>query len=249
MIHAMDTSATSSPSKSLTSQVFGRLRADILSGQLAPGERLRIQALSEQYAVGATAIREALSRLVSDGFVESEDQRGFCVAPVSRDELVDLTQTRIELESVALQQAVERGGIDWESQVLSSFHRLSRTPPPSSHELHVAWEVIHRQFHEALLAGCGSPWTMRLFRLLYDRSERYRNLAEPYTDRENRDPLHEHKELMEAAMARDAGRARQILSEHYWKTTEIVLKSVFADSGNRGSPRSVQKSRRPPSGA
>jgi len=120
----MDTSATSSPSKSLTSQVFGRLRTDILSGQLAPGERLRIQALSEQYAVGATAIREALSRLVSDGFVESEDQRGFCVAPVSRDELVDLTQTRIELESVALQQAVERGGIDWESQVLSSFHRL-----------------------------------------------------------------------------------------------------------------------------
>lgn len=230
----MDTSATSTPGKSLTSQVFGRLRADILSGHLAPGERLRIQALSEQYAVGATAIREALSRLVSDGFVESEDQRGFCVAPVSREELVDLTQTRIELESVALLQAVERGGIDWESQVLSSFHRLSRTPPPSSAELHAAWEVIHRQFHEALLAGCSSPWTQRLVRLLYDRSERYRNLAVPYTDRENRDPLTEHRELMEATMARDANRAKQILSDHYWKTTEIVLKSVFSDASGSG---------------
>lgn len=88
----MDDTPITSTGRSLTTQAFGRLRADILTGQLSPGERLRIQALSEQYNLGATAIREALSRLVSDGFVESEDQRGFCVAPVSRDELVDLTQ-------------------------------------------------------------------------------------------------------------------------------------------------------------
>jgi DNA-binding GntR family transcriptional regulator len=69
--------------KSLTAQAFERLRADILSGQLQPGGRLRIQALSERYQIGATAIREALSRLVTDGLLEVEDQRGFKVGQVS----------------------------------------------------------------------------------------------------------------------------------------------------------------------
>lgn len=225
MIHAMDPTLTA---KSLTSLVFGRLRTDILSGALQPGERLRIQALSKQYGVGSTAIREALSRLVSEGFVGVEDQRGFCVTPVSREELVDLTQTRIALECLALNQAVERGGIDWESDLLGSYHRLSRTPPPSSPELHAAWEVTHRQFHMALLKGCASPWLMQLCGLLYDKSERYRNLAEPYTSVKNRDALSEHRSLMEAAMARDAALARKLLEEHYWRTTEIVLNTTFA---------------------
>lgn len=226
----MNASSVISSGKSLTSQAFDRLRADILAGLLSPGDRLRIQTLSEQYDVGTTAIREALSRLVSDGFVDFEDQRGFCVTPVSRDELVDLTQTRIEIEAMALRHAMERGGIDWESNLLGSFHRLSRTPAPTSPELHAAWEVMHRQFHEALLAGCASPLTLRLFRMLYDKSERYRNLAERYTSEKNRDPGTEHQQLMEAAMQRDAERACHLLSEHYWKTTEIVLQQVFTDT-------------------
>ncbi|MFM2056938.1 MAG: hypothetical protein RLY71_1323, partial [Pseudomonadota bacterium] len=103
--------------RSLTSMAFERLRHDILQGHLAPTERLRIQALSERYQIGATAIREALSRLVTDGLVESEDQRGFTVAPVSREELLDLTQTRIQVEQMALRMAVARGDVEWETQV------------------------------------------------------------------------------------------------------------------------------------
>jgi GntR family carbon starvation induced transcriptional regulator len=226
----MDLSTATPGAKSLTTQAFERLRADILRGQLRPAERLRIQALSERYGIGATAIREALSRLVTDGFVESEDQRGFCVAPVSREDLMDLTHTRIELECIALRGAIEHGGIDWESALMSAFHRLSRTPPPATPELHAPWAAAHHQFHDALVAGCASPWNLRLCRLLYDQSERYRNLAERYTSRQNRDPVKEHRALMEAAMARDADKASKLLGEHFWETTEIILKAVFGDS-------------------
>ena len=225
----MDTTLTSPSAKSLTSLAVERLRGDILAGQLRPTERLRIQALSERYGIGATAIREALSRLVTDGLVDSEDQRGFCVTPVSREDLTDLTQTRVEVEGSALRLALKHGGIDWESNVLSAFHRLQRTPVPSSPELHEAWVAVHRQFHETLIAGCASPWTLRLCRLLYDQSERYRNLAEQYTSEKNRDAAKEHRELMEAAMARDADRAVQLLSGHFWETTGIILKAVFND--------------------
>jgi DNA-binding GntR family transcriptional regulator len=227
----MDAIASQPNARSLTTQAFERLRSDILLGHLRPDERLRIQNLSERYNVGATAIREALSRLVTDGLVESEDQRGFCVAPVSRDELLDLTQTRIQVEQMALRMAIERGDVEWESRLLSCYHRLSKTELPTSPEKHEAWAQAHRQFHEALLSGCCSPWTMRLCRLLYDKSERYRNLAESYlnlaerhSETLERDVTDEHTRLMELAMARNAEGACELLSKHFWDTTNIILK-------------------------
>lgn len=209
--------------KSLTSLAFERLRGDILAGALQPAERLRIQALSERYRVGATAIREALSRLVTEGLVAVEDQRGFHVTPVSRAELHDLTQTRVRIEQMALRLAIAHGDIEWESRVLGSFHRLSRTPPPTSPELDLQWSAMHRRFHEALIDGCGSPWMLRLCRLLYDKSERYRNLAKLKTHGRGRDAGTEHRALADAAMARDPESACRLLGEHFAETTEIIL--------------------------
>src|SRR5450830_840199 len=114
--------------RSLTSRAVELLRADIIGASLRPNERLRIQALSERYGVGATAIREALSRLVSDWLVVFEDQRGFCVAPMSRAELLEMNRTRIDVESLAIRYAVEEGDIQWESGLISAFHRLSHPP-------------------------------------------------------------------------------------------------------------------------
>ena len=220
----MNEANSASTAKSLTSLAFERIRSDILAANLRPAEKLRIQALSERYGIGATAVREALSRLVTDGLVESEDQRGFCVAPVSKGDLVDLTNTRIEIEGLALRKAIARGDLDWEAQILSSYHRLSRTPPPTNLDSHLAWAVAHRRFHEALVAHCGSPWLLRLCTMLYDKSERYRNLAEGRTNPASRDTVNEHKAIMKAvAMDRDADKAVRLLSEHFRKTAAISL--------------------------
>jgi len=217
----MNEATTTTAAKSLTRLAFERIRSDIITAKLRPNEKLRIQALSERYGIGATAVREALSRLVTDGLVESEDQRGFCVAPVSREDLEDLTQTRIEIEGLALRKAIARGDIDWEAQILSSYHRLSRTPPPTTVDKHLAWAAAHRRFHESLLAHCGSPWLLRLCTMLYDKSERYRNLAEGRTMPGSRDTVNEHKAIMEAvAMERDADKAVRLLGEHFRKTAE-----------------------------
>ena len=225
----MDT--VSGIAKSLTSLAFERLRFDILAGELLPAERLRIQALSERYQVGATAIREALSRLVTEGLVAAEDQRGFNVAPVSRAELLDLTQTRVRVEQMALRLAIEKGDIEWESRLLASFHRLSRTPPPTSPNSDEQWSAVHRRFHEALIDGCASPWTMRLCKLLHDKSERYRNLAKHKTRDRGRDVAAEHHGLMDAAMARDAEAACRLLGEHFIETTQIILEGGLVGDG------------------
>jgi DNA-binding GntR family transcriptional regulator len=217
----LNEAAPASSAKSLTTLAFERIRSDILMARLQPAQKLRIQALSERYQIGATAVREALSRLVTDGLVESEDQRGFYVAPVSEEDLLDLTQTRIEIEGLAIRKSIARGDLDWEAQVLSSYHRLSRTPASTTHEKHMAWSAAHRRFHESLVVQCGSPWLIRLCSMLYDKSERYRSLAEGRTRPESRDTVMEHKALMEAAaMERDADKAVHLLAEHFRRTAE-----------------------------
>jgi DNA-binding GntR family transcriptional regulator len=230
--------------RSLTSQAFERIRNDILLGNLRPNERLKIQPLSERYEIGATAVREALSRLVTDGLVDSEDQKGFCVSQVSQNDLIDLTETRIAIEGMAIRKAIVNGNLDWEAQVLSSFHRLSRTPQPITLENHATWALAHRQFHESLVAQCGSPWLLRLCAMLYDQTERYRNLAERSTRPEERDTVAEHRELMDAiAMERNADKAVALIGTHFRATTEVILHAGFAVSSAAPRPRSAVAAR------
>jgi GntR family carbon starvation induced transcriptional regulator len=219
-----------SASRSLTSIAAEKIRTDIVRCVLRPREKLRIQALCERYAINASAIREALCRLVTDELVEAIDQRGFRVARVSREDLLDLTQTRIAIESQALAKAIEIGDDEWESQVLAAYHRLSKCKPPPIDKTPGGspgdWETLHRHFHEVLIAGCRSRWLLSICRALYEKSERYRCLAEDYTKPAQRDALGEHRELMDAALNRDAAAACARLAQHFTLTTQIILDGI-----------------------
>src|SRR5712692_7230966 len=91
---------THSPLKtSKTSETYKSLKSDLLNGHFAPGAQMRIDAISKSLDVSVGAVREALSRLTSDGIVENVPQKGFVVAPVSPEDLKDLTSVRIDIES------------------------------------------------------------------------------------------------------------------------------------------------------
>lgn len=224
----ISTEEGSSSTKSLSTLAFERIHADILNGQLQPNERLRVQALSERYDVGPTAVREALSRLTTHALVGLEDQRGFFVAPISLEELRDLTGTRIALESLALGQAIDKGGLDWETHLLGAYHRLSKTPFPTSPATVQDWLTAHQRFHDALIEGCGSRVLLRLCRQVLDQLERYRNIAAKHTSVQVRGDTHEeHRALFDAAMARDKTKAQRLLAEHFNRTAQTVENAVF----------------------
>lgn len=213
---------------SLTQAAYERLRAELLSCRLVPGERLRINDLCEQLAVSLGAVREALSRLTSDGLVVAEPQRGFRVAPISALDLQDLTMVRTEIEGMCLRRAIERGDVAWESQVVSAYHRLSRTSERASSDSRRVSDDFaraHEAFHDALVAACDSPWLLRLRSQLYAQSERYRRLSLPLS-RYRRDTNREHRELMDAAIERDAQRAAERMGEHIGTTTRILLDAL-----------------------
>jgi GntR family carbon starvation induced transcriptional regulator len=213
--------------RNLASIVIERLRLDIVRCVFKPGEKLRIQSLCERYGINASAIREALSRLVTEELVEAVDHRGYRASSVSRDDLIDLTRTRISIECLAMSQSIQVGDAEWESQVLAAYHRLSKCAPPpvdrSPGSPQAPWELLHRQFHESLLAGCGSRWLLSICRALFEKSERYRHIADGYTTPLQRDALGEHQQLMEAVLGRNAAAACSMLESHFTETMQIIL--------------------------
>lgn len=224
----MNSTGAPANTKSSSTLAYERIHGDIVDGLLQPNERLRIQALSARYSTGASVIREALSRLTANGLVGLEDQCGFFVAPISIEELRDLTSVRIELESCALRKSIEQGGLDWETNVFSAYHRLSRTPVPTSAENRMEWWNAHQRFHDALIEGCGSPVMLRLCRQVLNQLERYRNLAYKHTNAQTRGDAHdEHRALFDAAVARNIPLAQELLTQHFLLTAKVVEDAVF----------------------
>ena len=226
------------PSASVTQDAYERLRADLLACRLKPGARLKISELCQVLALNLSAVREALSRLTSEGLVIAEPQRGFRVAPISADELRDLTAVRAEIEGMCLFRALQAGDVGWEADLVAAFHRLSRTPerePGDTERMSEAWSDAHGAFHDALVAACDSPWLLRLRATLYAQSERYRRLSVPLAEGQ-RDLGREHRELMDAALARDAPQTTELLSRHIQLTTCVLLKQPWLADAPPGRP-------------
>ena len=217
-------------SSSLTERAYRQLREDLLTCRHAPGDRLNIKEISDALGVSLGAVREALSRLTSEGFVVAEDRRGFRAAPISVAELRDLVAVRANIEGQCLRRSIEVGGLDWESEIVATCHRLCRTPSvrdPAEPQLSEAFATAHDAFHAALVSACDSIWLGRMRSLLYAQSERYRHLTVPLAKQE-RDLVKEHRDLADAALARDADRAVALLGEHLARTANILIEAEAA---------------------
>lgn len=221
---------TKQQTKTLTDLVYSQVRGEILNGELAPGLKLRVEHLKARYNMGASPIREALSRLTGDSLVSAEGRRGFRVADVSLAELWDITELRVLLETRALRLSIEAGDDNWEADVLASFHRLSKLDDKLlKQQPGEEWESRHRDFHCHLVAASASPWLMDFRGILFEQSERYRRLALSQSSTE-RAVADEHRAIMEAALDRDTDVACGLLADHVRKTAETVARSPLVST-------------------
>jgi GntR family carbon starvation induced transcriptional regulator len=195
--------------ETISSRVLAEMRGAILRADLAPGAKINLDHLRHRFDTSISPLREALARLTADGLVVFEDQRGFRVAPVSRVELDDLYALRADLEVVALQDAMLRGGMDWESGVIRALHRLHRTSATNSPD---DWQTAHRALHHALIAGATRPLLLQTCAGLADLCRRYRALAGLAGDGE--DGPDSHDAIATATAARDGDTAAQSLRRH-----------------------------------
>ena len=215
--------------KSRTARTCDVLRDAIVHAEFAPGQKLRIDHIGRVYEASIGAVREALSRLTAEGLVVAMPQKGFIVAPISRRDLVDLTEVRIEIECKCLASSIEHGDLEWEGRVASLQHKLralhgawdSQGTPEAAQ-----WHQAHEAFHAELAGACENQWWLRLRNQLYIQSERYRRLSRPWKS-EARNVTAEHDAIANAALARDTKSALAAMRQHLQATTDILLGSTI----------------------
>jgi GntR family transcriptional regulator, carbon starvation induced regulator len=224
--------ANSDATLTLNASAFTQLRSDIIACRLMPNERLRVEALRERYRMGTSPIREALMRLEAEGLVELEQNKGFKVSEVSHENLHDLMRTRIEIETIALRWSLEKGGVEWEANLLSAFHRLSRQTkidPANPDAISDAWSKEHADFHAALVSACGSPTLMSIRSRLFEQADRYVALS-IMSSGPLRDDVTEHRQLMRAARNRELDKTIELNRLHITRTLDKVAASLAADT-------------------
>jgi GntR family transcriptional regulator, carbon starvation induced regulator len=200
------------------------LERDIIAGHLAPGARLGIIDLVRRYEIGATPLREGLSRLISRGLIVGIGQRGFRVAEVSREDLLDITRMRTAVEIEALRLAIAQGDDAWEAGILSGLHQMRRHIQRTGNEFREGapdFDRLHKAFHTSLLTACGSRRLLTAHSDLYDQAYRYRRVMMRNFD-SGKKFVAAHQNLADLVLARDVGKAQAMLEAHLRSTLDFV---------------------------
>jgi DNA-binding GntR family transcriptional regulator len=213
---------------SMTQRAYDQLRDDLLNCRFEPGEPLRIGELCKRLEASQGAVREALSRLTSEDLVQARPQRGFRVTPISAEDLRDLTSARIEIEQLCLRHAIAAGDVRWEARIIAAFHQLSRTPPlepGAQRRFDRRFVALHHSFFDDLVSSCDSPWLSRVRQMLQVQELRYHGRSPPPMPGE-RDLVGELREVMDAAIGRDADRACELLARHMHRSAEVLIARI-----------------------
>ena len=192
---------------------YRRIRADIVLGRLRPEQKLRLDGLKESYGVSVSTLREILSRLTSEGLVLAEGRRGFEVAPVSIDNLKELSELRLLLEGHAMEASFARADMEWEGRIVAAHHKLAATERLMSSKIGEPdqWKRYDSEFHRELISNCGSRTLMEAHAAVFDKYFRYQMIALNYRGDE---PARQHQALLACALSRDAVRAKSVLVDH-----------------------------------
>jgi DNA-binding GntR family transcriptional regulator len=224
-------------SATLVEAVHGEIREEIFRGNYLPGQRLGMVALANRFSVSQSVIREALTRLTEQKLVVALPQQGFRVVSLSRRDLDELTEARIEVECLVLRLAIERGDVAWESSVLAAHHRLARIVRPADPAQIDEWLALHDAYHLALLRGCGNERLADVAMGLRDAATLYRRWSQPVGHDYHRDFAGEHRVILDAILARDAAAATGALRAHISRTSDVLI--AIAQNDALGDTQSV----------
>src|SRR4030081_904310 len=208
----------------LSERAASLVERDIIAGLHAPGARLGIVDLARRYEIGATPLREGLSRLVSRGLIVGIGQRGFGVADVSREDLLDITRMRPVVEIEALRLAMAQGDDAWEAGILSALHQMRRHIERTGNEFREGaedFDRLHKGFHTALLGACGSKRMLAAHSDLYDQAYRYRRVMMRSFD-SGKKFVRAHQLLADRIIARDIPGSQAMLESHLRSTLNFV---------------------------
>jgi DNA-binding GntR family transcriptional regulator len=208
---------------------YHRLRHAIVENRLPPGTPLHAAKLAAQIGVSATPVREALFRLEADRLVVWRQNRSATVAPLRTDEVRDVYQVRSVLEGLAARLAAERAEDDLVGHLDRIVARMARHLSAGAHRESIA---LNRDFHGAIHERCGNLELQVTLRVLWDRTQRFRNLSVDLTSH-LMEAHRGHEAIVRAIRDRRPDEAEQIARQHVLATARAVVAHIEAAGGTR----------------
>ena len=204
--------------RTLAERSFATLHEAIVTGVLAPGERLPIEELAEILEMSPMPIREALRLLDSVGLVENIPHRGARVTELSIGDLREVYEARLALEPLAVRHAAENFTDEDAEQAAERLAEHVRASKQRA--LGPIWST-HTAFHFALYEAANSRWMLRLIHPLWESSERYRFAKLPVRLNLDKRRL-EHERILQACNDHDPDRASIELHNHLARTANSI---------------------------
>jgi GntR family transcriptional regulator, carbon starvation induced regulator len=212
----------------LAEHAYRELRMAILRCEYEPGDRLRVEELTQRFGVSSSPIREALNRLSQQGLVRTLENRGFRVAALTSEGVADVVRVRLLIEAEALRDSMAHGDDAWEASVVAAAHALAlveRRLGDEPRALDDEWSARHRAYHMSLYSACTSSLLLEMVSLLFDRAEHYRRWSARYRQAP-RSKNDEHQKLRTAVLARDTDKALELIRRHTSRTGVLVAAAL-----------------------
>ena len=183
--------------KTAQEAVLAEIRSQLLDGRLAPGVNIRPDSLGEQLGVSAVPVREALRILEGEGHVRYRPHRGYVVAELDTDDLIEIYRIRELLETEAVRRAIPRLSVEMVARLREIVAEMDEFQDDV-----MSLTAVNRSFHFTVFEAAEMPQLLRVLRIMWDSSDRYRlrYLMSP----ENRQLVHDqHHNMMQAIAQRD----------------------------------------------
>lgn len=212
-------------------KVYDHLRRQILLGHIKPKERLVETRLAAEIGTSRTPVREALHSLEMEGLIESIPRVGYVVRPMTREEVEEICQIRVAIESLAAKWTLKRAR---ERALMELSKNIAR-----AEEILRAGKVrdfveLDAQFHEILARCSGSHRLLEMAQRLRSHMLRYR-IQSIYSEDNVARAIQGHRNILEAMEKEDPGRLAQAISKHIEISKQDIIRYALVDEPSEDS--------------
>lgn len=203
--------ASDTTTKVAAGGVYPALRQSILDGEITPGTRINIDAVSRRLGVSHTPVREALQRLEGDNLLMYYPSRGYSTTPLlSLAELRSLFEFRLLVEPWAARSAAVERLSNPSGALRSELAALERHVDDAAN-LRQDLVAHDARFHDLILASAGNQVVQQAYVQTHCHLHMFRLYP---ADLNGRITMTEHQSIHEAIAARDPGAAEEAMGEH-----------------------------------